>query len=189
VSIKNRINSRLSPEYVLLGFLYQHAGHGYELHRRLRDEFGNIWHASQSQTYNILKRLEAQGYISSRAVEQEKLPPRLLLSITEQGKERFEYWLNQPTKSSVHAIRVEFVTRLYFTELYHSENTQDMIREQIEVVKSGLTQLQASLVTIPTERIYDRLALELRIQLLSSVINWLNAYQETCKIRNKIEKE
>ncbi len=50
------MHSRLSPEYVLMGFLYQHPGYGYDLHRRLSEEFGYIWHVSRSQTHNILKR-------------------------------------------------------------------------------------------------------------------------------------
>jgi DNA-binding PadR family transcriptional regulator len=177
VSIRRKENSRLSPEFVLLGFLYKNVDHGYELHHRLIDEFGNIWHASQSQTYNILKRLEAQGYVSATEVEQEKLPPRLLLRITEQGKERFEDWLNQPTKSSVHAIRVEFLTRLYFMQLYHPQNTQDMIRVQTEVVENGIKELQAKLANLPAIQVFDHLAVELRIKLLDSVIGWLGECQ------------
>lgn len=47
-----------SPEFARLGFLA--AGpptHGYDLRRRLRDELGQVWHASQSQTCAILARL------------------------------------------------------------------------------------------------------------------------------------
>jgi PadR family transcriptional regulator, regulatory protein AphA len=176
--MNQRINNRLSPEYVLLGLLYKLPSHGYELHRRLLDIFGNIWHASQSQTYNILKRLEAQGYITSTIIEQEKLPPRQRLQITESGSERFMTWLNKPTKSSVHAIRVEFVTRLYFMQQYYPENTQEMIRVQVDVVKAGLIQLHKHLAKIPDSQTFDRLALELRIKLLKSVISWLNGCRE-----------
>lgn len=177
--MKKRDNSRLSPEYVLLGFLYAIPSHGYELHQRLLGVFGNIWHASQSQTYNILKRLETQGFISSTLVEQEKLPPRQLLKITEAGSHRFITWLNKPTKSSVHAIRVEFVTRLYFMQQYFPENTQGMIRIQVEVVEAGLIQLYENLRRIPDEQIFDHIALELRISLLKSVVSWLNECLET----------
>jgi len=176
--MNQRINNRLSPEYVLLGFLYELPSHGYELHRRLLDIFGNIWHASQSQTYNILKRLEAQGHITSTIIEQEKLPHQQRLQITESGSERFITWLNKPTKSSVHAIRVEFVTRLYFMQQYYPENTQEMIRVQVDVVKAGLIQLHKNLAMIPDSQTFDRLALELRIKLLKSVISWLNGCRE-----------
>jgi DNA-binding PadR family transcriptional regulator len=174
VSIDHRSTSRLSPEYVLLGFLYKHPSHGYVLHQRLLDEFEDIWHASQSQTYNILKRLEAQSYITSTYVKQEKHPPRQLLHITESGITRFETWLKNPTKSSVHAIRVEFVTRLYFVQLYCPQNTREMIRVQIDMVNTGLNELQQDLAHLADRQTVNRLALELRIKLLNSVIIWLN---------------
>jgi DNA-binding PadR family transcriptional regulator len=184
--MKNRVNSRVSPEYVLMGFLYTHPSHGYELHKRLLDEFGNIWHASQSQIYNILKRLETQGYITSTFVEQEKLPRRQLLQITDMGLGRFESWLNQPTRSSVHAIRVEFITRLYFMQLYYPQNTPEMIRVQLDVVKEGLNQLQENLADFPESQTFNRLALELRIKLLGSVITWLNGCREAFDSKGSI---
>lgn len=187
--MKNRVNSRISPEYVLLGFLYKHPSHGYKLHRRLLNEFGNIWHASQSQTYNILKRLEAQAYITSTFWEQEKLPPRQILQITDSGLGRFEAWLNQPTKCSVHAIRVEFVTRLYFMQLYYPQNTPEMIRVQVDVVNAGLNQLQKDLADLPDSQTFNRLALELRIKLLNSAISWLNGCSEAFDSKGSVGAE
>ncbi len=177
VSMNHRSNSRLSPEYVLLGFLYATPSHGYELHRQLSREFGNIWHASQSQTYSILKRLEAQGYVSSTNVEQAKLPARQLLQITNLGRTRFTTWLMEPTKSSVHAIRVEFVTRLYFLSKYYPEKTQELIQFQIDTVNIGLVKLHEDTSKLLKSQIFERLALDLRIKLLNSVIIWLNECQ------------
>jgi len=173
----NRGNSRLSPEFVLLGFLYQSPSHGYELHQRLLDQFGNIWHASQSQTYNILKRLEAQGYIRSTWVEQEKLPRRQQLYITASGSERFDAWLANPTRPSVHAIRVEFITRLYFTQQYFPKRTRELIQAQVEVVKASLAQLQQQLANLPDNQAFNRLSLELRVELLRSLTHWLDGCQ------------
>ena len=176
--MKNRGNNRLSPEFVLLGFLYQSPSHGYELHHRLLDVFGNLWHSSQSQTYNILKRLENQGYIHSTCIEQEKLPARQLLRISGSGLERFETWLALPTRSSVHAIRVEFITRLYFTQLYFPARTQAMIQTQAEMVRTDLSQLKQQLEKYPDKQAINRMALELRIELLSSVTHWLDSCRE-----------
>ncbi len=81
-------------------------------------ELGNVWHLSQSQAYAILKRLEARGDISSRLVEQDKLPARQILYITSSGKQRFEEWL-QNAGHNARSIRLEFLTRLYFTRRYH----------------------------------------------------------------------
>ena len=86
--------SNLSPEFAILGFLVAGPSHGYDLHQKFQVELGNVWHLSQSQAYAILKRLETRGDITSQQVEQDKLPPRQLLYITETGKRRFEEWLN-----------------------------------------------------------------------------------------------
>ena len=174
MSIYKRFNSRLSPEYLLLGFLFEHPSHGYVLYKRLIDEFGYIWHSSQSQSYNILKRLESHGYVTLSLLEQEKLPPRQLLKITETGAERFRSWLDRSTPCSVHAIRVEFITRLYFMRLYYPQNIPDMILAQGDVINLGLSHLRAELTSLPDSQISNRLALELRIELLNSVLLWLD---------------
>jgi DNA-binding PadR family transcriptional regulator len=175
--------SRLSPEYVLLGFLYRDPSHGYDLHKRMEVEFENIWHASQSQTYNILSRLEAQGFIMATLVEQEKLPPRQLLHLTGVGKLRFEEWLDKPTKPSVHTIRVEFISRLYFMQLYYPQKVLQMIQKQMDVVSNGLFQQEENLRNLPDDQTFNRLALELRIKLLYSLISWLKECGEAFAIK------
>jgi DNA-binding PadR family transcriptional regulator len=157
-----------------MGFLYQHPGHGYDLHRRLSEEFGYIWHVSQSQTYNILKRLEAKGFIISTAIEQEKLPNRQLLHLTEAGIQRFNTWLETPTQCSVHAIRVEFITRLYFLQQYQPQQVQEVIRKQINEVDMGLHRLDETRTILPEDQAFNHLALDLRIKLLRSIFTWLD---------------
>ena len=187
MSINTLVISRLSPETLLLGFLYRSPCHGYELHQRLQDEFGDIWHTSQSQTYNILKRLVAQEIVDGTLIAQDKHPARLQLHITPRGVERFEAWLQQPTKPSVHALRVEFITRLYFTRLYWPERVEEMIKTQLEVVAAGLDQLNLQLVKIHDEQTIKWLALEMRLELLASVSHWLERCLELSKVAGPIE--
>ncbi len=178
VSIENKGVIRLSPEFILLGYLYQGPMHGYELSKRLAEEFGRIWRISQSQTYNILKRLVAKGYITSTEVDQPRLPARQLLRLTDTGISRFTTWLNTPTRCSVHAIRVEFITRLYFLQKYFPANIPEAILIQLEEVKSGIERLQASRESLTPDQTINRLALELRLQLLNSVKIWLDDCRE-----------
>jgi DNA-binding PadR family transcriptional regulator len=163
-----------SPEYALLGFLYIQANHGYDLHRLLITELGQTWHISQSQTYNILKRLESQGYISSTIVEQEKLPSIQYLKITKAGRTRFETWLDTPSGSSVRTIRLEFITRLYFTQKLFPERTLPMIDSQTAEIQNVLARLEASQVFLPDEQTFNHLSLRLRIRQLKSIVDWLD---------------
>ncbi|NTU65329.1 MAG: winged helix DNA-binding protein [Chloroflexi bacterium] len=164
----------LSPEYVLLGFLNQQPAHGYDLHERIEAELGQIWHISQSQTYNILNRLETQGYIAGVLQEQEKLPARKRFRLTAAGRRRFEDWLSAATESSTRAIRVEFITRLYFACAISSASARTVIDQQIVSTQDGLLHLQALLGELPPDQAFNRLGLDFRVQQLTSVIAWLN---------------
>ncbi|HTX90788.1 MAG TPA: PadR family transcriptional regulator [Anaerolineales bacterium] len=172
-----------SPEYALLGFLYEQPSHGYTLHQELVNELGHVWHASQSQTYAILKRLEARGDISSTTEEQEKLPARQLLQITPAGRRRFEEWLHAASGSSVRAIRLEFITRLYFAQKLFPEMIQTILGEEAADIDKALTRLEKDRKSIPPDQTFNRLGLELRIQQLYSVRDWLIECRKAFEIK------
>jgi PadR family transcriptional regulator, regulatory protein AphA len=167
----------LSPEYVLLGFLNQQPAHGYDLHERIEAELGQIWHISLSQTYNILNRLETQGYITGVLQEQEKLPARNRFRLTAAGRRRFEDWLSTASEPSTRAIRVEFITRLYFACAISPASARTVIEQQIANTQEGLSHIQTLLDELPPDQIFNRLGLEFRVQQLTSVIAWLNTCQ------------
>jgi DNA-binding PadR family transcriptional regulator len=167
-----RIGS-LSPEYALLGFLAEHPNHGYELHQRLAGELGHVWHVSQSQVYTILKRLESHADITGSPQEQQKHPIRTLYALTPSGRARFDTWLNTPTRCSVRAIRVEFITRLYFASRRGSATTDALIDAQVEEVHQGLLHLQAMKNGLPSQQAFNHLSLELRLNQLASILDWL----------------
>ena len=154
----------LSPEYVLLGFLNQQSAHGYDLHERIEAELGQVWHISLSQTYNILNRLETQGYIAGLLQEQEKLPARKRFRLTAAGRRRFEDWLSTATESSTRAIRVEFITRLYFACAISPASARAVIDQQIVSTQAGLVHLQALLGELLPEQTFNRLGLDFRVQ-------------------------
>ena len=137
-------------------------------------ELGLIGHISLSQTYNILNRLETQGYIAGVLQEQEKLPARKRFRLTAAGRRRFEDWLSTATESSTRAIRVEFITRLYFACAISSASARTVIDQQIVSTQEGLTHLQALLGELPPDQTFNRLGLDFRVQQLTSVIAWLN---------------
>jgi|SRR5271157_285593 len=172
-----------SPEYVLLGFVYQQPDHGYTLHQQLITELGQVWHVSQSQTYNILKRLESQGCISSTTEEQEKLPPRQILQITAAGRRRFEDWLQTPSGSSVHAIRLEFITRLYFAEKLFPTMIPAIFEAQSIEINAALTRLEVNRAAIPPEQKFNRLSLDLRIRQLRAVRDWIVKCRQTFELK------
>jgi DNA-binding PadR family transcriptional regulator len=164
----------LSPEMALLGLLYEAPGHGYDLHRKVVTDLGQAWHLSQSQAYSILKRLEMRGEISMEEVLQEKLPPRQLLHITDQGRRCFLDWLDAPSGGSTRAIRMEFVTRLYFLNLYFPEKLIAAFERQRSEIETHIRRLEAMHADLPAEQIYNRMSLSMRLKQLRLVLEWLD---------------
>ena len=167
----------LSPEMTLLGLLFGGPMHGYDMHRKVISDLGQVWHLSQSQAYSILKRLEKKGEISIEEIHQEKLPSRQMMHMTTQGHERFLSWLDTPTGGSVRAIRMEFVTRLYFLHQYMPDNIPQAFEKQRQEVTNNLRRLENKCTELPKEQIYNRLSLEMRMRELKTVLEWLEDYQ------------
>jgi DNA-binding PadR family transcriptional regulator len=169
----------LSPEMALLGQLFGAPGHGYDLHRKVVSDLGQVWHLSQSQAYSILKRLETQGDISAEEIIQERLPSRQLLSMTEQGHKRFLDWLEAPSGGSTRAIRMEFVTRLYFLRIYMPAKLPEAFERQRAEAKDHIERLKQTQSELPGEQIYNRMSLDLRLKQLNTVLEWLDEYQHS----------
>ena len=167
----------LSPEMALLGLLYKEAGHGYDLHRKVNADLGQVWHLSQSQAYAILKRLEARGDISGEEIPQEKLPNRQLLQMTEQGRKTFLAWLEAPSGGSTRAIRMEFITRVYFLKMYFPRKLGKAFEQQRIEANTHIQRLEKMLTELPTDDIYNRMSLEMRLKQLKFVLEWLDESQ------------
>jgi DNA-binding PadR family transcriptional regulator len=177
---KTHHSGTLSPEMALLGLLYKEAGHGYDLHRKVNIDLGQVWHLSQSQAYSILKRLEAQADISAEEIPQEKLPSRQLLHMTPEGRKRFLEWLNtdSPNGSSTRIIRMEFVTRVYFLNLYFPKKLAHAFDLQRTEVEKHLVRLKKICNELDDKQIYNRMSLDMRVEQLKTVLEWLNKYQK-----------
>jgi len=167
----------LSPEMALLGLLYEAPAHGYDLHRKVIADLGQVWHLSQSQAYSILKRLEVRGDISMQEIPQEKLPPRQLLQMTETGRQRFLAWLDAPSGGSTRAIRMEFVTRLYFLHMYMPEKLGPAFERQRLEAETHIRRLEKMRASLPAAQIYNKMSLGMRLKQLKLVLEWLDECQ------------
>jgi DNA-binding PadR family transcriptional regulator len=180
---KERRSGNLSPEFALLGFLYGGPSYGYDLHQKLSAELGQVWHLSQSQAYAILKRLEHRGDISAQVVEQNKLPAKQMLKITAAGRKRFTDWLETNISSNARSIRLEFLTRLYFVQLYKPEKAAHIYRAQYNELAANIRRLKALLANIPANQKYNRLSIELRLRQLKLIQTWMGEIKTQFQIK------
>jgi DNA-binding PadR family transcriptional regulator len=173
MTTKDHHTGNVSPEFALLGFLIAGPSHGYDLHQRFMTELGQVWHLSQSQAYAILKRLENRNDISGQLIEQEKLPARQLLRITKSGRQRFFDWLEEGIGRTARSIRLEFLTRLYFTQRYRPEQIAQIYSAQAVEIEATILRLERLLEHLPPDQIFNRLSLDLRLQQMKLIQTWM----------------
>jgi PadR family transcriptional regulator AphA len=169
---KSQHTGNLSPESALLGFLIAGSCHGYDLHQRFTSELGHVWHLSQSQAYAILKRLEQRGDISAQMVEQDKLPARQMLRITAQGRRRFNEWLDD-VSTNARAIRLEFITRLYFAQIYKPEKVPHIYEAQRSKIEATIERLESLLGHLPPDQLFNCFSLDLRLRQMKLILEWM----------------
>lgn len=167
--------SDLSPEYALMGFLYLEPLHGYELHRRLELHLREVWRIPQNQAYNILKRLEKEGSIQPCAPADHRHPGAVPFTLTDAGRRDFEHWLYTPTPCSARAIRIEFLTRLFFATQLSAELPERFLREQDAAIHEAQARLQERLDALPAAQAFNRLSIELRIRQMNTLNAWLQS--------------
>ncbi|MEJ5224157.1 MAG: PadR family transcriptional regulator [Anaerolineales bacterium] len=173
----HRHTSGLSPEYALLGFLDQSPAHGYELYQKLQENLGEIWHVSLSQTYNILNRLETQGLIWGVVQGQEKRPAKRCYYLSDTGRYRLETWLASLSTCSVRAIRVEFITRLYFLYARNPQLAVAAIQAQVNALQADISRLKARLPVADPQQMFNHMGMALRIRQLEVLAETLSEYQ------------
>jgi len=83
---------------------------GYQLAKRFDVSVANFWSATPQQLYRELERLEAEGLLQGRTVEQQRRPNKRVFTLTDAGREELHTFIAQPTRPT--AIRDDFLVKL-----------------------------------------------------------------------------
>jgi PadR family transcriptional regulator AphA len=167
---------RLPMEQALLGLLIKGPVHGYDLHRRIEEELGRIWHMGISNIYGALKRLERAGQVESSLNPQENRPPRKVYHITPTGRKSFLDWVRQPV-TVMQDMRVEFPAKLYFHHALGWEGGEELIVAQEAVCRERVERLAQSTAQCgPYD--FDRLVFEFRRCQIEAILEWLESCRE-----------
>lgn len=119
----------MSLRFALLGFLTTEPASGYRLAQEFGESMGWFWYASHSQIHPELKRMEAEGLVSSQRAREDSRGTRIY-SITEPGRRELDAWLaadtEYPPVRDVERIRLVFL----------DQHPADVIRKHLQVHKA-----------------------------------------------------
>ena len=192
--------TELTIEHALLGFVYAHPRHGYEIYQQLADAGGlwQVWRLKQSQLYALLTKLEDAGYLAATMQSQEPRPPRKIYRLTATGAAAFERWLRTPVAHG-RQMRIEFLAKLYFAQQQGAANTIRLIDQQTTACHSWLQdlrsadsllaemQLNVQLDVKAGDDFFGYAVQQFRLNQIESFITWLTTCREallaagTCK--------
>ena len=82
--------------FAVLGQVADGPTTGYDVKARLEAGAAQFWHASYSQIYAELRRLEGLGYVTEQRVLQDGRPNKRVYTITEAGRGALRDWLARP---------------------------------------------------------------------------------------------
>jgi len=84
-------------EHALLVSLSERPAAGLELARRFDRSIGFFWSATHQQIYKVLRRMEADGWVTARVVGQSGRPEKREYSVTEPGAKALADWIATTT--------------------------------------------------------------------------------------------
>jgi DNA-binding PadR family transcriptional regulator len=96
--------------HAVLAALLEGEASGYELSKRFDVSVANFWSATPQQLYRELERLEGEGLIGGRVVEQLRRPNKRVFTLTDAGREELYAFTTQPARPM--AMRDELVVKL-----------------------------------------------------------------------------
>ncbi|WP_030572076.1 PadR family transcriptional regulator [Streptomyces aureocirculatus] len=88
-------------ELAILGFLYDHSLHGYELRKRITALTGHVRPVAESTLYPAIKRLERAGLLARETQPGAVAAPRHVLSLTHAGRSELRHRLTEPARTDI----------------------------------------------------------------------------------------
>jgi PadR family transcriptional regulator AphA len=171
-----RSSSPMTVEYTLLGLLDGRPMHGYDLHRAFTslEGLGLIWSLKRSLLYALLDKLKAAGLISATELPGQTSPPRTQYQLTPAGRAAYLDWRQSPVPAA-HAVRQDFLARLYFAGLAGAPTALLLLERQQETSRAWLENLQQEARRMDSAHPFEQFVFDFRIRQVQAVLDWLEA--------------
>ena len=162
--------------YPLLALLSRAPAHGYELKQEFEDHFGAARAAVNiGQVYSTLQRLERDGLVASKQVDQAARPAKRVYTISEQGRRVLDKWLAEAARGPV--LRDEFFMKLMLARATGAAEPLELIERQRSAYLQALRDLQegarAEQGNLSTQLLIEGASLHLEVDL-----KWLDVCEE-----------
>lgn len=147
----------MALRHAVLAALLEGEASGYQLAKRFDISVSNFWSATPQQLYRELDRLEQDGMIEGRVVEQQGRPNKRVFTLTTAGREQLHEFTAQPSKPT--AIRDDLMVKVQAFDSTDQEAIRKQILARLEHARQKLAvyeELRRDLLGGRTEELFLR---------------------------------
>ncbi|MFG3016300.1 PadR family transcriptional regulator [Streptomyces cinerochromogenes] len=125
----------------VMAALLEGEASGYDLAKGFDATVANFWMTTPQQLYRELERMEAEGLVSARVVQQERRPNKRLFALTEAGREAVRaYTAEPPGRPSV--IRDELLVKVQCLDAGDIAAVRAAVAERMEWATAKLARYE-----------------------------------------------
>lgn len=132
----------MALKHAILAALRGGEATGYELSKRFDVSVANFWPATPQQIYRELDRLESEGMLTARLVEQSSRPNKRIFRVTESGRAELEEFIRATARPT--AIRDDLLVKVVALDDGNAEPVTVAVNERLQRCRAKL-ELYASL--------------------------------------------
>lgn len=136
----------MALRYAVLAALLDGEASAYDLAKGFDASVANFWMATPPQVYRELDRMQADGLIQSRTVEQQRRPTKRLFSLTPAGQEALRRFTTEPSKPG--PTREELLVKIHAIDTGDAEAIQTALTQRLGWSRAKLARY---------DRLHDRL--------------------------------
>ncbi|WP_189785704.1 PadR family transcriptional regulator [Streptomyces capitiformicae] len=125
----------------LMAALLEGEASGYDLAKAFDATVANFWMSTPQQLYRELERMEAEGLVTARVVEQERRPNKRLFSLTEAGRKAVRAYTAEPLGKPA-VIRDELLVKVQCLDAGDMEAVRTAIAERMEWATAKLARYE-----------------------------------------------
>ncbi|WP_406443438.1 PadR family transcriptional regulator [Streptomyces sp. NBC_00631] len=125
----------------VMAALLEGEASGYDLAKGFDATVANFWAATPQQLYRELERMEAEGLVTARVVEQERRPNKRLFSLTPAGRDAVRaYTAEPPARPSV--VRDELLVKVQCADAGDLGAVRAAVAERMEWATAKLARYE-----------------------------------------------
>jgi DNA-binding PadR family transcriptional regulator len=131
--------------HAILGFLEYEPMTGYDLKKYFDQSITHFWSATQSHIYKALEKLEKDGFVEVKVIQQEDKPNRKEYHITSVGRAELHRWVTTPLPLEI--VREAWLIQIFFSHASSNEEIVGLLKARAGEIQSKLDTLRNKALT------------------------------------------